>query len=177
MPLTGLIRCENCGETMAGNRFGGSRHNLPVYRCGKGCGRGAVISATLVEDHIFGKVREALEGYQLVGSDTDIGALDKAVATAEEELDAFVSNLGVRAALGSTKWENGIRLRTDALATARADRDAAVKADRLLAIDLDDPSEHDLRSFAFAVIEAVYVGRGRGLDRVRIAWASDDHDS
>ena len=174
MPLAGLLRCENCGEPMSGNRFGGPRAQTAIYRCGERCGSGAVITAYLIEDFIFGLVRDAIAGFQLAGSRGDLAALDEAVAVAERELDAFVGNLTVRASLGEAKWEQGIERRADALSVARAERGAAVRADRLLSVDLSNPSEHDLRGFAFAVMDAVYVGRGRGLDRVRVVWAGQD---
>jgi DNA invertase Pin-like site-specific DNA recombinase len=173
LPLAGLLRCENCGVPMSGNRYGG-RGTTPVYRCGTRCGAGAVITASLIEGFIFGLVRDAMAGFQLAGSRGDVAALDDAVTVAERELDAFVGNLTVRASLGEAKWEQGIKRRADALGAARAEREAAVRADRLLSVDLSNPAEHDLRGFAFAVMDAVYVGRGRGLDRVRVVWAGQD---
>ena len=176
LPLVGLLRCGNCGESMTGNRFGGSRHDLPVYRCGSRCGRGSVIAAHIAEGFVFDQIRPALEGFVL-GGVSELGDLDAAVSLAEDELDAFVSNLTVRASLGRAKWERGVEVRAKALSRAQTRRDAAIRAGRFAEIDLSDPSEHDLRSFAFAVMEAVYVDRGRGPDRLRVAWAGDDGEA
>lgn len=176
LPLAGLLRCENCKNPMAGNRSGGSKHNLAIYRCGSRCGKGAVISASIVEDFVFDAVRETLEGFQLAGSPVDVAEHDKAVIAAEEELDAFVSNTTARSSLGPDQWERGIAVRARALDEARAARDEAVGEERLLSVDLSNPTEHDLRSFAFSVIAAVYVGQGRGTDRLRVVWASDDNE-
>jgi DNA invertase Pin-like site-specific DNA recombinase len=174
LPLVGLLRCENCKNPMIGNRFGGSKHDLPVYRCGSRCGAGSVISASIVEPFIFDAVRESLRGYRLSGSQVDVAELDRAVIDAEEELDAFVGDLTARSSLGPDRWQKGIVIRSRALDEARQRRDEAIRDQSLLTVNLDDPSEHDLRTFAFAVIAAVYVGRGRGTDRLRVVWAGGD---
>lgn len=174
LPLIGLLRCENCKNPMIGNRFGGPNHDRPVYRCGSKCGGGAVISASIVEAYIFDAVRESLRGVRLSGSRIDVGDLDRAVIAAEEELDAFVGDLTVRSSLGPERWQRGVVIRSNAVEEARRLRDDAVRDESLLSVDLSDPSEHDLRAFAFSVIAAVYVGRGRGTDRLRVVWTSDD---
>ena len=96
---------------------------------------------------------------------------------AEDELDAFVNNLTARSSLGPEQWERGMAVRSRALEDARRQRDAAVRDETLLSVDLNDPTDHDLRAFAFSVIAAVYVGRGRGTDRLRVVWTSDDDEA
>ena len=177
LPLVGLLRCENCKNPMTGNRFGGSNHDRPIYRCASRCGEGAVVSASIVEPFVFDAVRESLRGFQLAGSPVDVAEYDRAVIAAEEELDAFVNNLTARASLGPEQWERGMAVRSRALEDARRQRDAAVRDETLLSVDLNDPSDHDLRAFAFSVIAAVYVGRGRGTDRLRVVWTSDDDEA
>ena len=177
LPLVGLLRCENCKNPMTGNRFGGSNHDRPVYRCASRCGKGAVISASIVEEFVFDAVRESIKGWELAGSPVDVAELDRAVLEAEEELDAFVSNTKIRASLGPDKWADGMAVRSRALEEARSQRDAVLRDQTILSIDLESATEQDLRSFAFSVIAAVYVGRGRGTDRLRVVWASDDHQA
>jgi len=174
LALVGLLRCENCGSTLSGNRFGGSAGNIPVYRCGARCGKGAVISASIVEDLVFNEAREAMAGFELAGARTDVEELDAAVETAEAELDAFLDNLTARTSLGQEKWEAGMVARSKALREAQAARDEAIRSDSLLAVDLSSPTDQDLRAFAFAVMDGVYIARGRGSDRIRIAWSGDD---
>lgn len=174
LPLVGLVFCANCGEPMHGNRCGGSTGRLPIYRCGSACGGGAVITAELVEGFVFKLARDAVAGFKLTGSGRGLDKLDEAVRVAESELDAFISNLTVRSSLEPKVWERGVQLRAAAVNEAKAERSKAVKADRLLSVDLDNPTQHDLRAFAFAVIDGVYVARGRGLDRVSIVWAGEN---
>jgi DNA invertase Pin-like site-specific DNA recombinase len=175
LPLVGLLRCENCKNPMVGNRFGGPKHDRPIYRCGSRCGEGAVISASIVEPFIFDDVREAIADRRLIGAGVDVSDLDRAVIAAEEELDAFLGDLTIRSSLGPDRWQKGVLLRSGALDEARRVRDEAVQGQALYSVDLSDPSDHDLLTFAFAVIAAVYVGRGRGTDRLRVVYV-DDHE-
>jgi DNA invertase Pin-like site-specific DNA recombinase len=177
LPLVGLLKCDHCGATLTGNRFGGSNHDRPIYRCGGRCGKGAVISASIVEAFVYDIAREAMAGFKLSGARADVEDLDAAVRVAESELDAFLENTTIRSELGSEKWETGMVARSKALKDARAARDAAISSDALLSVDLADPTDQDLRSFAFAVIDAVYVARGRGTDRLRVAWSGDDGEA
>jgi DNA invertase Pin-like site-specific DNA recombinase len=176
LPLAGLLRCDNCGAVMHGNRFGGGKNKRPVYRCGAKCGKGAVITASIAEEFVYDAAREVMAGFKLAGARTDIGDLDRAVQVAESELDAFLDNMSIRSELGNEKWEAGMISRSKALKDAQAARDAAVRSDSLMSVDLANPSQDDLRSFAFAVIDAVYVGRGRGTDRLRVVWSGDDSE-
>jgi site-specific DNA recombinase len=173
LPLAGLVFCANCGEPMASNRSGGSTGRIAIYRCGSACGAGAVITANLLDGFIFKMARDAVAGFKLTGSGGGLEKLDEAVRAAESELDAFIGNLTVRASVEPEVWERGVKVRAAAVDEAKAKRAEAVKADRLMSVDLDNPTEQDLRAFAFAVIEGVYVGRGRGLDRVRVVWAGE----
>lgn len=177
LPLVGLLRCESCKSRLTANRFGGANHDRPIYRCASRCEEGVVISASIVEPFVFDAAREAIRGIRLAGSPVDVGKLDRAVTGAEEELDAFVNNLTARSSLGPEQWERGIATRSRALDEARRERDDAIRDETLLSVDLDDPSDHDLRTFAFAVISAVYVSRGRGTDRLRVVWTGDDDEA
>ena len=96
---------------MVGNTYGGAKHDTPVYRCGSSCGGGSVMVARRAHEYLFDVAQEAMEGYVLAATGTDYGLLDAAVEAAEVELDAFVGNLGVRAAIGDGKWEGGVKLR------------------------------------------------------------------
>lgn len=174
LPLVGLLRCENCKNPMTSNRFGGSNHDRPIYRCGSRCDQGAVISASIIEDFVYDAAREAIKGFKLAGSAIDLAEFDQAVTRAEEELNSFVANTTLRGSLGQDQWELGIRARAKALEEAQKHRDAALREKTIHEVDLDEPSEHDLRAFAFSVIAAVYVARGRGTDRLRVVWAGDD---
>jgi len=176
LPLVGLIRCANCREVMAGNTYGGSDHNTPIYRCGSGCGNGSVMIASRVHEYVFGAAREEMRGHVLAASRVNMAELDAAVEKAEAELDAFVSNLAVRAAIGEAKWEAGIKLRAEALATAKRVRDEALAADQFHTVDLENPSEAHLCRFAFVAMGSVFIKRGRGVpaDRIVIAWGAND---
>lgn len=179
LPLVGLLRCENCKNPMVGNRFGGPNHDRPVYRCGSRCGKGAVISASIVEPFIFDDVREAIRSrrVKLIAAGVDVSDLDQTVIAAEEELDAFVGDLTVRSSLGPERWQKGVVARSRALEDAVRARDEAIQGKALYSVDLSDPSDQDLAAFAFAVIAAVYVGRGRGTDRLRVVLVDDEADA
>lgn len=174
LPLVGLLRCGNCENRMVGNTYGGTKHDTPVYRCDSRCGAGSVIVAHRVHGYLFDIAAESIRGYVYGATDIDYAELDRRVEAAEVELDAFVADLTVRAAIGEARYERGIKLRSDALAEAVAERNAALATDEFSRVDLSNPTEHDLCRFLFAAIEAVYVDRaGRGAsveDRLRVVW-------
>lgn len=180
-PFVGLLRCANCHTALVGNTFGGSRGETPIYRCGAGCGNGSVIVAKRVETFIFDLakqgIRESMQGQGAAGMTGKLAAIDDEIRDAEAELDAFVSNLTVRRALGEAKWEAGVQLRSENLEAKLRKRKAALEADRLRDIDVNNPSEHDLRRFAFGAIDRVLVRRGRGsvAERCEVVFR-EDHD-
>lgn len=177
LPLVGLLRCGNCHEVMVGNTYGGTRHDTPVYRCDSRCGGGSVMVARRVHDYIFDVAQEAMAGYVLAATGTDYAELDAAVEDAEAELDAFVGNLSIRSAIGEAKWEEGVKLRADALDRVVGERNAALSADEFATVDLSNPSDQDLTRFAFAAMDSVIVRRaprGAGADeRLEIVWAGE----
>lgn len=175
LPLVGLLFCGNCENRMVGNTYGGTDHDTPIYRCDSRCGAGSVIVAHRVHGLLFDMAADSMRGHVLAKASTNYADLDRRIEIAETELDAFISNLTVRAAIGEARWESGIKLRSDALAELVAERNAALAADEFAGMDLDNPSEHLLCRFLFASIEAVFVDRApRGAsveDRLRIVWA------
>jgi len=133
--------------------------------------------ARRVHDYIFDVAQEAMAGYVLAATGTDYAELDAAVEDAEAELDAFVGNLSIRSAIGEAKWEEGVKLRADALDRVVGERNAALSADEFATVDLSNPSDQDLTRFAFAAMDSVIVRRaprGAGADeRLEIVWAGE----
>lgn len=181
LTLTGLLHCANCGNRMSGNTFGGPDGGTPVYRCGAKCGNGSVIVASRIETYIFdlarSGIRQALAGRKAAGVTGGLAKADTAITEAEAELDAFVSNLTVRRTLGDARWEEGIQLRAANVTDAQRERQALLDADRLADIDVDRPTDHDLRRFAFAAIDRVNIRRGRlpVAERCEIVFRQDHH--
>lgn len=176
LPFVGLVRCANCRNVMAGNTYGGVNHDTPIYRCGSACGNGSVMVASRVHPVILEAAKEAMKGWALAASEINMNELDGAVMASATELDAFIANLAVRAAIGEARWEIGVKQRADAHKETVREREVAIAANQFHRVDLDAPSAHDLSRFAFAAMSAVYIRRGRGApaDRIVIGWGTDD---
>lgn len=175
-PFTQLLRCANCEGTMTGGNFSGSKGQTAIYRCPWRCGNGSVITAPKVEGYLYAIARKALADHRLSGAGEDLRALELAVTEAETELDEFVASLTARRTLGREKWEAGIELRATALAEAKAARDAAIRDNAVLQVDLENPTEHDLRHFILRAVDRVNVRRGRlpVEDRCEVVFVDDN---
>lgn len=180
LPFAGLLVCKNCGNRLAGNSFGG-RGETPVYRCDRRCGNGSLITAKKIEPYIYSLAREgirqAMEDFGATEASDDLADLDREIREAEAEFDAYVTNLTARRTLGAKRWEAGMESRAAHIESLGRQRQAAAANDRLREIDVEDPSEHDLRRFAFGAIDRVLVHRGRGLvaDRCQIVFRDQDN--
>lgn len=191
-PLSGLARCGTCGEPMVGGRAG-TRKNAEsrrTYRCratltyhkGERCRRGAHVLADALEQYLSDLLRPALASRTIEGRDTpddDLTLVERALAEAEAELDAFTADMTLRRAVGEARYHEHLHARVSAVEGAReryrllARRRQA--SERINATEtLDNPAElaELLRSLFAAIIVA--PGRGNLPDRVQIVPIDDD---
>ncbi len=185
-PLSGLAKCASCGAVMVGGRGGKGQR---VYRCsaslstsrGERCPTGCVITASLIEEHVRDWTREALAGLTASIGDPeadDLALLERAIADAEAELDAFAADLRLRSALGD-RYHEHLDARVRAVEKARAAyrsraRTAQTKLDLRSPALLDDP---ELFGVALrGIFDSILVSPGRSVvgDRVRLVPADAD---
>lgn len=165
--LSGLARCGTCGGPMVGSRGGKGQR---TYRCMNRCDRGAVITASILEDHVSEWARAYLAVLQTSVSDPQADALiilERAVTDAEGELDAFAGDLAMRRALGD-RYHQHLQARADAVEQARAayrEQARAAQTELLLSSDdLLDPDRPELMAAALrGMLDSIVVVPGRGL--------------
>jgi DNA invertase Pin-like site-specific DNA recombinase len=181
-PLSSLATCATCGGTLVADR-GGNDHRR-MYRCGartrKGpnCPDPVSLSADPLEQYVVQVLREAFQGpaFEIGGGDdnTEVDTAEAALADAEDELDAFASDLTARQLLGD-HYHHHLRQRVDAVADARehlhAAMDAIAPVEMIVPDELWDTLEPvELAEVLRGGLDTVVVGRGRGplSERVRV---------
>ena len=189
-PLSGLLRCKTCGNTMIGGRGGNKQR---TYRCtattvlfqGEKCPKGATVVADRVETYLREIAEVALTGMVATVSDPDADALtllERAVSDAEAELDAFAGDLQMRSALGN-RYHGHLQARVNAVERARvAYRASAREANESLRLTgpeiLEDPEM--LPVVLRSMFDSVQIVPGRGMkieDRVRLIPLDADRSS
>lgn len=177
-PLSGIATCAGCGASMVGGRGGADARR--TYRCSARCDQSPTISAGLLEDHVVGVLREAIEatdhpGFQVGADDPAADTAVRALEEAEFELDVFAADLTARKALGD-RYHHHLQLRAVAVDEAQA-RVRTVMADRdarrvmVPAEVWDSLTPAELAVVLGRGLDTVTVLRGRGLsvaERVRV---------
>jgi DNA invertase Pin-like site-specific DNA recombinase len=172
-PLTGLLRCANCGQGMTGSRGGKGQR---TYRCSGTqamalvkCDKGTVVTAERVESYARDVARTMVAGLTVhVGDDSDdeLSALERAIEEAEAELDAFAGDLTMRRAL-KERYHQHLEARSQAVTEAQsAYREHARQQQSQTILDLSAVESDDSQLFSAllrGLFEAIRVRSGRGL--------------
>jgi hypothetical protein len=165
-PLSGVAVCDSCGGPMIGGRGGGD--NRRMYRCSQRCPAPALTTAELLERHVVEYLRERFEhpGMRVGGDTADITAAETALVAAEEELDAFASDLEARRLLAD-RYHQHLQQRVDAVARAQEQLDAAMAASEGTMVVVpselwDDLQPAELADVLRSTLTRVVVKRGRG---------------
>jgi site-specific DNA recombinase len=167
-PLSHVARCASCGGALVGARGGNDARRM--YRCAdrKTCAAPVALSAQPLEDLVVAQLREAFDhpGFRIGQEGPDTAAAEEALREAENELDAFASDLTMRKALGH-RYHHHLQQRIDAVDEMRAAlHDALAEADASRVVvpaelwDELDPLE--LAEVLRAGLDSVIVRRGRG---------------
>jgi hypothetical protein len=151
---------------MIGGRGGGD--NRRMYRCSQRCPAPALTTAELLERHVVEYLRERFEhpGMRVGGDTADITAAETALVAAEEELDAFASDLEARRLLAD-RYHQHLQQRVDAVARAQEQLDAAMAASEGTMVVVpselwDDLQPAELADVLRSTLTRVVVKRGRG---------------
>jgi DNA invertase Pin-like site-specific DNA recombinase len=173
-PLSGIAVCEACGGQLVGGR--GGADNRRMYRCAARCDRATVLSADPFEAHVVSMLRNAFQhpGFRIGGENADTSALEAALLEAENELDAFASDLGARKLLGH-RYHHHLEQRVEAVDQAREalhEALAEVEDAQIVIPDemWDDLEPRELAEVLRAGLNSVIVSKGRGplSGRVRV---------
>ncbi len=164
-PLSGIAACGTCGSGMVGGR--GGTDSRRVYRCSRRCDAPAVTSAIPLEQHVVNYLREAFQhpGLQVGGESADVAAAETDLLEAEQELDAFASDLEARRLL-KDRYQRHLQQRVEAVETARERlrEAAAADGDSMVLIPADlwpTLTPVELRDVLRAALQEVVVARGR----------------
>lgn len=177
-PLTGVARCFECGRGLVGGRSGGrgDKPSVRAYVCtgwrdkDNPCAAPPAIRAARLEGYLRDWVREELPERITVGESADDGPEQRRQA-ADEELQAFASDLVLRRALGAAGYHRHLQERIDAVQAANDEcRRAAAATSAVAAYDreriLNDPEM--LAQLSGSLLD-IRVRRGRNLgERVLI---------
>lgn len=185
-PLSGLAVCGTCLGPMVTGQSGTREHRVRTYRCaatlalykGEKCQRGASIRADTLEQHVRERLVALFAGREVrVGDDVDADRgvlLERAIADAEAELDAFASDLTMRRALGA-RYHQHLQERVTAVEDAQqAYRAWAQEAQQVTVLDgtalTSNVSDVELRELLGGIAGRVLVrpGRSNVLGRVTL---------
>lgn len=175
--LSGKIRCAGCRYAMGGQAHAGTNLDTRVYRCpGRDCPSRSVIVAGRVEQWVMGELVDRLrlvaEG---VSDDGDLAVADRALANAEQEVQAFAGDLEARRLLGEAGWREALAVRVGDRDRKRTVRDDLAARHHVTRLALE-PGEHDLGDL-LAAVRHIFVRRApRGStvgDRALIVWVDD----
>ena len=171
----GVLRCASCGSRLVVGVQTSKGRRYPFYRCPPtgDCSSRPTIGAEIVEAFVVDRVRDRLVGIkESASAENEAVAADARERAAQERVDklirAFADMPDEPAAL-------------EAIREAREERDAAAaEAHRLRglrsaltvsgALDWDRLSLKARRALVAAVVESVTVGKGRGLERLALAF-------
>jgi DNA invertase Pin-like site-specific DNA recombinase len=173
-PLSGIAQCGTCGSAMVGGRGGKGQR---VYRCRSVgvCSHGAVITASLLEEHVREHARRLLAGLKATVSDPELDTLtvlERTIGDAEAELDAFAGDMTLRRALAD-RYHDHLQTRVDAVERARAAyREQARVAQTKLVLSGPDVVDDEtlLPLLLRSMFGSIVVTPGRGMtvgERVR----------
>jgi DNA invertase Pin-like site-specific DNA recombinase len=171
-PLSGVAACGTCGGPLVGGRGGAGRRRM--YRCSARCQAPVSTSAELLERHVVDYLRDAFRhpGLRVGEGSVDVTAAEAALMDAEQELDAFASDLDARRLLGD-RYHHHLRQRVDAVDQAREHLHAAIASAEGSTIVVpaelwDDLRPAELADVLRSTLATVDVVRGRGplADRV-----------
>lgn len=171
----GVLRCASCGSRLVVGVQTSKGRRYPFYRCPPtgDCSSRPTIGAEIVEAFVVDRVRDRLVGIkESASAENEAVAADARERAAQERVDklirAFADMPDEPAAL-------------EAIREAREERDAAAaEAHRLRglrsaltvsgALDWDRLSLKARRALVAAVVESVTVSKGRGLERLALAF-------
>jgi DNA invertase Pin-like site-specific DNA recombinase len=182
-PLSGIAACDACGGRMVGGRGGTDKRR--VYRCADRCDAPTVVTASNLEAHVIGELRDAFQhpGFEVGTPNPDVDAAVAAVEEAESELEAFGSDLTARRRFGH-RYHHHLEQRVSAVESAEEELRAAladVEQGRIVvpAELWDDLQPAELAEVLRAGLDTVTVARGRRplAERVRVVPKGMDRDA
>jgi site-specific DNA recombinase len=187
--LGGIARCADCRYVLAPQVYGSDRRTpTRVYRCralhsAGACPEPANIPRDALDRYVERVWREQMEG-QALSIKRDSEALHTAatkLATAEEELAVFASDLTARRVLGAG-YHAALEARSSAVEEARADlqRASASVPDVETIEGYDELTVEERKRLLSSSIDAVIVKRGEARaaieERVTILWRGEGPD-
>lgn len=175
-PLSHIAQCGSCGGPMVGGRGGSDARR--TYRCARRCDKPLVISADPLEAHVVDVLREAFRhpGFEVGTGSPAVAEATAALEEAEQELDAFASDVTARKLLGD-RYHHHLQQRVGAVEQAHdalhAAMDAADATHVVVPAELwDDLTPGELGDVLRGGLASVIVGparRGRPVgERVRV---------
>jgi len=198
--LSGLVRCAGCRHTMPGNarllreQTGGKqrtyRYHCQIRHHAGECPAPASIAGHLLEPLVVDAFLARHRGAAAIASQADgyIAELERALADAEAELEAFRDDLDYARALGRDSHLAGVETRARVVEARRVELAAsAAQRPPVDLVRLDDywasASTSERRELLSADIAAVFVrragGKGAHADassRMHIVWNGDSID-
>jgi site-specific DNA recombinase len=185
--LGGIVRCAGCRYLLAPHNLA-SNTKTPVYRCRTThtagvCPAPASVGAHKVERYVETVWREQMADVALtVQADSDaVQQATQALAEAEQELDAFASDLTARRVLGE-RFHAALQARVDAVNQAQTalQRALAPGTDIAAIESYEDLSIPERRRIIGSSIDAVIVRRASSQaplpERVTILWRGEGPD-
>jgi site-specific DNA recombinase len=176
--LSGIVCCDGCGRTMAGQATGGADRRTPVYRCRRrsadgDCEAPSVIVAGRLEEYVANAVLTFMRSREATGAPVgdsveEIKQLDAAADAADDEVRAWIEDPALRTLLGDREWRIGLESRVRERDERRRDADEArsrVEGAEALAVTADDVADDRalLRAALRGAVRSLRVRRGRGL--------------
>ena len=189
--LGGLVRCAGCRHTMPGNRnqLKYHRYHCQIRHHAGECAAPASISGRLLEPIVVEAFLARHRDAAAVSSPGDgLASLERALADAEAELEAFRDDLDYARALGRDSHLAGVQTRARVVEARREElAAAAVQRPTVDLVQLGDywesASTSERRELLSADIAAVFVRRAGGQgshmaphERVHIVWNGDNVD-
>lgn len=184
--LGGIVKCASCSGAMTRDYTRKDERVFVLYRCkGKaGCTARATIQASIIEPYVLAAVRERLEHARVTAEEVepsaDLDALREVMLDAMAEAEEVEARRGELSAFeyGKASGEAEERVRSAAQAVADAEEGVTTRFDvppgvtAVMAFDVlfETLPVPEQRTFISNVLgdERVYVGRGRGTERVAI---------
>lgn len=123
--LRGLVWCSSCGRRCKVGANGKGKQRALQYVCtGDGCPYHVGIRADLLEDHVSTKLTEAAMSGDphiaaIIEGDSRYEDALKEVKLAQETFEEFRDDVGVQKTLGIEGFAAGLKVRKEALTTAR----------------------------------------------------------
>ena len=199
-PLSGVLLCKGCADTMIGSMSGAATSRRRVYRCGRDgsrkdqrlgrrltCDRKAYINADGLERYLTDWLKEEYPRRRMAlpddGGQEELAELERELAEAEEAQVTFASDLKARRMMGEKEWYATLGAHSAELERLRAEvLEAAQNAASRMVVE---PDWNSLTSGELAGLlgrlgcEVVIRKGGRGVREIapRVAIALQDDEA